>query len=131
MHEGRLRSGLKRIRHRQPEYIRNFSKIFSGMLRLFYFLVFSVKILNTENGISVSDVADYYVNGTGFALQTLLFLCLMKSETIMELDFAAGYLIGQFEAAYEYGELSEKQHDELTQIVNYIHEGQREKKENE
>lgn len=56
---------------------------------------------------------------------------LMKSETIMELDFAAGYLIGQFEAAYEYGELSEKQHDELTQIVNYIHEGQREKKENE
>lgn len=44
---------------------------------------------------------------------------------------AAGYLIGQFEAAYEYGELSEKQHDELTQIVNYIHEGQRQKKENE
>lgn len=56
---------------------------------------------------------------------------LMKAETTMELDFAAGYLIGQFEAAYEYGELSEKQHDELTQIVNYIHEGQREKKENE
>lgn len=51
----------------------------------------------------------------------------MKAETTMELDFAAGYLIGQFEAAYEYGELSEKQHDELTQIVNYIHEG-REKK---
>ena len=45
---------------------------------------------------------------------------LMKAETTMELDFAAGYLIGQFEAAYE-----------LTQIVNYIHEGQREKKENE
>lgn len=55
----------------------------------------------------------------------------MKAETTMELDFTAGYLIGQFEAAYEYGELSEKQHDELTQIVNYIHEGQREKKENE
>ncbi|WP_368282002.1 hypothetical protein [Coprococcus comes] len=52
----------------------------------------------------------------------------MKAETTMELDFAAGYLIGQFEAAYEYGELSEKQHDELTQIVNYIHEGQREKR---
>ena len=56
---------------------------------------------------------------------------LMKSETTMELDFAAGYLIGQFEAAYEYGELSEKQYDELTQIVNYIHEGERQKKENE
>lgn len=52
----------------------------------------------------------------------------MKSETTMELDFAAGYLIGQFEAAYEYGELSEKQYDELTQIVNYIHEGERQKK---
>lgn len=74
MHEGRVRSGLKRIRHRQPEYIRNFSKIFSGMLRLFYFLVFLVKILNTENGISISDAADYYLNGTGFVLQTLLFL---------------------------------------------------------
>ena len=47
---------------------------------------------------------------------------LMKQETTMELDFTAGYLIGQFE---------EKQHDELTQIVSYIHEGQREKKENE
>ena len=34
---------------------------------------------------------------------------LMKQETTMELDFTAGYLIGQFEAAYEYGELSEKQ----------------------
>ena len=56
---------------------------------------------------------------------------LMKSETTMELDFAAGYLIGQFEAAYEYGELSEKQYDELTQIVNYIHEGERQKMENE
>lgn len=56
---------------------------------------------------------------------------LMKQETTMELDFTAGYLIGQFEAAYEYGEMSEKQHDELTQIVSYIHEGQREKKENE
>ena len=55
----------------------------------------------------------------------------MKMETFMELDFMSGYLIGQFEAAYEYGELSEKQHDELTQIVKYIHEGQREKKENE
>ena len=55
----------------------------------------------------------------------------MKSETTMELDFAAGYLIGQFEATYEYGELSEKQYDELTQIVNYIHEGERQKKENE
>lgn len=55
----------------------------------------------------------------------------MKQETIMELDFASGYLIGQFEAAYEYGELSEKQYDELTQIVNYIHEGERQKKENE
>lgn len=53
---------------------------------------------------------------------------LMKAETIMELDFTAGYLIGQFEAAYEYGELSEKQYDELTQIVNYIHEGQRQKR---
>lgn len=55
----------------------------------------------------------------------------MKMETFMELDFAAGYLIGQFEAAYECGELSEKQHDELTQIVKYIHEGERQKKENE
>ena len=33
------------------------------MLRLFYFLVFSVKILNAENGISISDAADYYLNG--------------------------------------------------------------------
>lgn len=56
---------------------------------------------------------------------------LMKMETLMELDFISGYLIGQFKAAYEYGELSEKQHDELTQIVKYIHEGERQKKENE
>lgn len=56
---------------------------------------------------------------------------LMKMETLMELDCAAGYLIGQFKAAYEYGELSEKQHDELTQSVKYIHEGERQKKENE
>ena len=55
----------------------------------------------------------------------------MKAETTMELDFAAGYLTGQFEAAYEYGELSEKQHDELTQFFDYIHAGQREKNENE
>ena len=56
---------------------------------------------------------------------------LMKAETIMELDFVAGYLIGQVEAAYEYGEISEKQNDELTQIVNYIHDGERKRKENE
>lgn len=56
---------------------------------------------------------------------------LMKVDTIMELDFAAGLLIGQFEAAYEYGEISEKQHEELTQIVMYIHDGERTRKENE
>lgn len=56
---------------------------------------------------------------------------LMKASTLMELDFASGYITGQIEAAFEYGEISEKQHDELIQIVRYIHDGERERKENE
>lgn len=55
---------------------------------------------------------------------------LMKTKTTMELDFTAGFLTGQIDAAYEYSEISEKQHDELIQIIKYLHEGERERKEN-
>lgn len=60
-----------------------------------------------------------------------LITCMMKTESLMELDYAAGYLTGRFEAACEYGEISGKQRNELLQIIDYVHNGERERKESE
>lgn len=54
---------------------------------------------------------------------------MVNTETLSELDFAAGYFTGAIKTAAEFGEITIGQEEELIKIVGYIHEGERGKRE--
>lgn len=56
---------------------------------------------------------------------------MMKSSTLCELDFSAGYFTGAITTAAEVGEIEADQRLELVQILQYIYEGERKKRESE
>lgn len=56
---------------------------------------------------------------------------MMKTSTLCELDFSAGYFTGAITTAAEVGEIEADQKLELVQILQYIYEGERKKRESE